>query len=495
MATREESGSVAVVGDYDVDGVSGTALLSAVLRGCGVTVHPIVPHRLRDGYGFQPVHVERAVELGCRLLITVDCGSSSHRAVTDALDAGLEVVITDHHLPSAPLPEGAIQINPRQDGCDYPFAELSGAGLALKLALAVAEACDRPIDPRKLMRIACLGTIADLVPLTGENRVIAALGLGELHRTRSAGLRALFEVAGLRPPYSASDVGFRIGPRLNAPGRLDSAEKSLELLLCTDPGRASELAGELDRCNRERQELERRVTAEAREELLARPELPPFLVAWSEGWHRGVVGIAAGRLAKEFQRPALLLAVDGDLATGSGRSIPGIHLHRFLAPWRDRLAKFGGHAQAIGMSVTPGSLAELRDQWQAAAGEGWRELIGVRRYEYELDLAAGEVGAELLRRLARLAPHGPANPLPLIRVRGPLRVLGPPRRFGRGHLSAQAAGQGGTIRLLGWGWQEREDDLAAPFEALGYLELDRYRGGPRLRLVDARPWAEDGTED
>ncbi len=490
LAARAAGESVAVVGDYDVDGVSGTALLVAVLRACGFEVHPILPHRMHDGYGFQATHVEQARASGARVVVTVDCGTHSHVAADAALAAGIDVIVTDHHLPGEPLPDGVLQINPRQDACSYPFEELSGAGLALKLGVALAEACERRIDQRILLRVACLGTIADLVPLTGENRVIAALGLAELGRTRSAGLRALIDVAGVRPPFTAADVGFRLGPRLNAPGRLDSAEKALDLLLCREPETARELALELDQWNRERQEEERKVVREARQALTDGETLPKILVAWSPGWHRGVVGVAAGRLARELHRPTILLAADGEFATGSGRSIEGIHLHDFLADWSEDLERFGGHAQAIGMTVEIRRLEELRRDWEQAA-EAWGEVVSIRRYRYELDLAPRELSHQLVAELRKLEPFGQGNPQPLIRIRGPLRLAWPPRIFGRGHLSAEAIGpNGGRIRLLGWGWETRAAALEGEIEVLGYLENDPYRGSV-LRLVDCRPYSEE----
>lgn len=496
LAARAAGARVAVVGDYDVDGVSGTALLTAVLRACKIDVLPILPHRLRDGYGFQPVHVERAVEAGCAVVVTVDCGTTSHAAAEAALAAGLEVLVTDHHLPPPkPLPEAVVQINPKQAACDYPFDELSGAGLAFKLALAVARACDLAIDPRRLLRIACLGTIADLVPLRGENRIIAALGLEELANTRSPGLRALIRAARLQAPFSTQDVGFRLGPRLNAPGRLGSAEASLELLLSRDPRRATRIASDLDRWNRERQDWERRVAEEAREMASERAavlggDMPAILVLWSESWHRGVVGIAAGRLAREFHRPTILLAVEDGQATGSGRSVRGVHLHGFLDRWRDCLPRFGGHAQAVGMTIEVDRLEELRDLWEEAAAGEWSEVLAVRTLEYELELAPGLVTAELFADLQRFEPFGEGNRAPMVRIRGPLELARPPKVFGRGHLSARVRGpDGATMEILGWGWQERADILHRPFEALGYLEFDRYRGGIRLRLTDCRPFS------
>lgn len=495
LAARRDGERVALVGDYDVDGVTGTALLCAVFEACGLEVFPILPHRMRDGYGFQPVHVERARAERCALVVTIDCGTTSLAAAEAAIDAGLDVVVTDHHLPGAdPLPKEVIQINPHREGCSYPFAELSGAGLALKLALATAEACERKVDPRILMRVACLGTVADMVPLTGENRVIAAVGLAELSRTRSPGLTALIRVAGLSSRLSAADVGFRLGPRLNAPGRMASADPALELLLSRDPRRAEALAEELDSLNRKRQDEERRAAQEARDLFLGREDLPAILVAWNESWHRGVVGIAAGRLAREFHRPAILLSLDGDYATGSGRSIPGINLHHFLADSKDELPRFGGHAQAIGLTVRREDLESLRRRWEQEAASKWAKEVAVRSYEYELDLGPAEVTRNLWNELRRLEPHGKGNEQPLVRIRGPLRLLGAPRLFGRGHLSAMAVGgDGGRMRIVGWDWQGRAHRLAeGGFELLGHLEEDRYRGGAELRLLDSRPYRDEG---
>jgi single-stranded-DNA-specific exonuclease len=476
---------IRVQGDYDVDGVTATALLLATFAACGLEAVPILPHRLAEGYGFQPVHVERAKSLGCRLVVTADCGSSSGPAAERAAELGIEVIVTDHHLPGCELPAGVLQINPRQAGCTYPYPHLAAAGLAYKLASAFAARCARRLDAGALLRVACLGTIADLVPLTGENRVIAALGLTALAGARSHGLRALIKLAGVRPPFTAADVGYRLGPRLNAAGRLDTAEQALELLMSRDPDRALRLAAGLDAWNRQRQAEEARVVEEASRLAAQRRPLPPVLVLWSEGWHRGVVGVAAGRLARELCRPTLLLALDGETATGSGRSVPGVDLHGFLGGWRERLERFGGHSQAVGMTVAAAALPALKGEWEEAAA-AWPEELLSRRHEYELALAPEEIGRDLLAVLARLEPHGQGNPQPLARV-GPLRLEVPPRLFGSGHLSARVRGDGTPLELLGWGWQPRAAALTGRFEALGYLERDRENGGPVLRLVDSRP--------
>lgn len=497
LAARERKQKVAIVGDYDVDGVTATAILLAVLRSCGCDAIPIVPHRLREGYGFQSVHVERARAEGCSVIVTADCGSSAAGAVGEAIASGIDVVVTDHHLPGCELPAGTVHINPRQQVCCYPFRDLAAAGLALKLALAFAGRCGRELDPAPLLRIACLGTIADLVPLRGENRVIASLGLAALADVRSAGLKALIQQAGIKPPFSAADVGFRIGPRINAAGRLHEAERALELLLSRDPQRAAELAQELDTLNRDRQAEEAQVVEEAFRMFAERStsdpaRLPPILVGWSPEWHKGVVGIAAGRVAKELHRPTLLLSVEGDaaageaVASGSGRSIQGIDLHAFLLPWKDRMARFGGHTQAVGLTVRLDVLEELRREWEAA-GAVWPAEILARRHEYELELPPRRLTGKLVAQLGRLEPYGMGNPRPLVRT-GPFQLEGPPRLFGNGHLSARARGNDGSfVDLVGWGWQERAADLSGTFEALGWIEHDDYRGGPCLRLLDSRP--------
>lgn len=491
--TRHER--VAVVGDYDADGVTSTALLVALLRACGVAADAVLPHRLREGYGFQPLHVERAQELGCSLIVTVDCGTTAFAGAETASAAGIDLIVTDHHLPDGELPAGVLLVNPRQPGCEYPFRDLAGVGLALKLAQAFALRCEKTVELAALLRIACVGTVADMVPLLGENRVIAALGLAAFEQTRSHGLKALLRKARIQPPLSADDIGFRIGPRLNAAGRLGSAHEALELLLTRDPERAEVLAEVLERANRQRQTEEARVVEEARAMFgadTAGTPLPPILVGWGESWHPGVVGIAAGRLAREFSRPTVLLALRDGTATGSGRSVPGIHLHEFLQAWSPRLLRFGGHAQAIGLSAEVAGLAALRDEWIAAAADWPTALLAPQR-EYELELTAESADRDLLLELERLAPFGQGNPTPLARV-GPLRLRSAPRLFGNGHLSAHAFGDaGGQVEILGWGWASRQDLLGGCFEILAYVERDRRHRGVVLRGVDVRPWSKSAA--
>jgi single-stranded-DNA-specific exonuclease len=476
----------AIVGDYDVDGVSASAMLSAVFDYVGLEPETILPHRLAEGYGFQLAHVERAREAGCSIVVTADCGSTSYEAVGAALEAGLAVIVTDHHVPGRDLPEGALHVNPKLEHSSYPFDELCGAGIAFKLALALAERRGKPLDPERLLLIACLGTIADVVPLLGENRVIASLGLAGLGRTRSPGLRALASVSRTKPPFTATDVGFRLGPRINAAGRMSTPDDALELLLTRDAARGEELALALDSLNQERRRAESLAVEQARETFAERDELPPILVAWSPEWHKGVVGIAAGRLAREFHRPTVLLSVDGDTATGSGRSVRGIELHSFLNDWAEDLERFGGHSQAIGMTVLTERLPVLRSRWEAAGAERWDPQLLKPRYEYDAHLSAAEVGHELLQTLARLEPCGAGNRTPLFRL-GPLTLQRPPRYFGENHVSLRCADQSGAaFDVVGWRWADAAKGLPAEFEVLGRFELDSYTGQPVLHLVDAR---------
>lgn len=483
---------ITIVGDYDVDGVSSAAILSAVFRALGARVNVLIPDRLREGYGLQVEHVRQASEEGASLIVTCDCGSAAIEAVTSALDEGLDVVVTDHHQPGNPLPAGVVEVNPHRRLGSYPYQDLCGAGISLKVSMALAEACGRDVGLDSLLRVACLGTISDMVPLTGENRTIAALGLEALPKSPSPGLQALMRCAHLRPPLGSSDVAMRVGPRLNAAGRLASAELALSLLLTRDRKQAEELAEELERLNRERQAKEAAVVTEARELVAREAVAPPIIVLWGRDWHPGVVGIAAARLAQQFHRPTLLFAVRDGVARGSGRSVEGVDLFAFLSTWDEVLTRFGGHRSAVGLSVPENRLASLRTAWLEAAS-GWPVDTFERRLTYELQLAsASEVDRGLLETISSLEPFGAANPQPLIRL-GPLRLVREPRVFGRGHVEgvAESPGQSTShLRLIGWRWATRRADLEGVFEAIGYVELDRYHDEPCFRLVDVHPWQD-----
>lgn len=476
--------SVLVVGDYDVDGIAAAALLQAVLTHCGVACEVALPSRRRHGYGLHPSFVERAVRDRVSLLVTIDCGSNAPQPIGDALAAGLDVVVLDHHLPVDSLPAAALHVNPHFEPAGSPFLGLAASGLAFELSRALADRVGRPLDPARLASVACLGTIADMVPLQGENRVLSAIGLAALGRTPSPGLRSLIGRAGLRPPFSAQDVAFGLGPRLNAPGRLADPDPALRLLLTRQRAEADRLADEVETANRRRRAEEVRVADDARRRFDAAAP-PGILVAWDAEWHPGVLGIAAGRLARELGRPTVLLAIRDGVATGSGRSVAGIDLHAYLQPWRDRLQRFGGHAQAVGLTADADSLATLATEWVEAAD--WPPEALARTFEYEIHATPEALTPALLAELERLRPWGQACPEPLVRL-DDLRATGEPRRFGNDHLELRASdAQGRTVRMVGWRWASRRAEVAGSFDVLGCLERDRWNDGLRLRLADTRP--------
>jgi len=488
VARRGET--VVVFGDYDVDGVTAVAQLRAVFRSLGARSVPFLPHRVKDGYGLKPETFRKVfAEHRPRAIVTVDCGITAVEAVAEAAAAGVAVVITDHHLPPDVLPAGAAVVNPRQPGCEYPFKELCGAGIAFKIAQAIIRREKLTLSETSLVKVAALGTIADIVPLVGENRAIVSAGLAALADPRAPGLKALLAESGIagRAPTS-EEIGFRVGPRLNAAGRIDDADLALSVFEERDPGRAAAIASRLSERNGERQGHERRVVSEARERILGRGDPAPegILIESGPGWPRGVLGIAASRLAREFHRPVLLFALDGERAVGSGRSIPGVSLHGILSELRDHFVEFGGHAQACGATIREDRFAEFEERARAL----FRERLGGSTegpklfYDAELPLAA--VGDELVAELDRFEPHGEGNPRPLFVARGltgkALRPVG--ERGTRGRV----AGGGVERRAIAWGladaWQACGD---RPFDAAFHVRRDLYFGGLELELVDLRP--------
>lgn len=483
---------IVVFGDYDVDGVTSVAQLRAALLRAGADAVAFLPHRLKDGYGLKPETVRRVLdELSPSVIVTVDCGITAVEGVACARAAGVGVIVTDHHLVPEELPAGAIVVNPKQPGCSYPSKDLAAAGVALKIAGAVAQRAGLRLPTESLLRVSCLGTIADLVPLTGENRVIAAAGLEALATARAPGLRALLAESGVEPGRApnSEEIAFRVAPRLNAAGRLDTAELALALLEERNAGRAAQTARELSARNTERQTLERRVVSEARRRFAPGfdPERDAVLIAWDASWHRGVLGIAASRLAREYHRPVLLFGVHGDRATGSGRSIPGVSLHGVLKDLAGLFEEFGGHDQAVGGSLPAARLEELRDSARSVfAARIPRERLA-REREAEAALPLSGATDALLRELARLEPHGMGNPKPVFRdaaaqADGAFLPLG--ERGLRGRLRSGAE----SVRAITWEREELEPLLrpGAPIEV--HYRLGRNRHGDlQAEITAARP--------
>ncbi len=409
--------SILIYGDYDVDGVTSIVLLRAVLRRLGADVDWVVPLRLTDGYGLKTEVIERTIrDKKVGLIITVDCGISSVEPVNRAIEMGIDVIITDHHLPPGILPDAAALLNPKIDGCAYPFKELAGAGVAFKLCCALITRAGATMSIESLLKIAAIGTIADVAPLVGENRTIAQLGLSGLSDCRNPGLRTLIRMVGVKGTPRARDVGFRIGPRINAAGRLASASAAIDLFDARSDEEAYPIVMELNRLNAARQEVERALLVEA-ETLIDRDNLPPVLVLASSGWHKGVVGLCAGRLAQKYTRPTLLISIEEDRAVGSGRSIPGVHLHDVLSRHRDVFDHFGGHEQACGFSLDPSRVDHLRETLE-------RDLatldpsVFVKDALYEGEIAPVDLNGEFAHELGVMEPFGAENPEPRFVIPG-----------------------------------------------------------------------------
>ncbi|MBV9496411.1 MAG: single-stranded-DNA-specific exonuclease RecJ [Acidobacteria bacterium] len=414
-----DSETILIYGDYDVDGVTSIVLLQTVLRSLGADAAHVVPHRLVDGYGLKTEVIDRVlVDKDVKLVITVDCGITSVEPVRVAIERGIDVIITDHHLPPGTLPSAAAVLNPKQPGCEYPFKELAGVGVAFKLCCELIRRAGKKMSIASLLKIAAIGTIADVAPLVEENRTIVQLGLAGLPDARNRGLRALLKRLGLSGGVRASDVGFKIGPRINAAGRLASADTAIQLFAATSDDAAWELCGELDRMNSERQEIEQRVRVAAEEQIAGGERV--FVLA-GDGWHKGVLGLTAGRIAQKHYRPALVIGIENGHAVGSARSIRGVNLHAQLENVSDLFTHFGGHELACGFSLPTANVPELR----ARLKEQFKELedeVFVRTAFIDAEVTFQELDKRFLEGHEMLQPFGAGNPQPTFLARN-LEVL------------------------------------------------------------------------
>jgi single-stranded-DNA-specific exonuclease len=471
-----EGSRIVVYGDYDVDGVCSTAILVRALRALGGDPAWELPSRFGEGYGLSAAAVERLAAAGAGLLVTVDCGITAVGEVAAARRAGLEVIVTDHHRPGAEVPDCTL-VHPGLG--EFGTPELCGSGVALKLAEALhPPAAEEDLD------LAALATVCDLVPLRGENRRIVREGLQAMARTRKPGLRALMAVAGVEPGHvDERSLGFALGPRLNAAGRMQRADAALELLMTDDGSRADEVAGELDLLNRDRQETETRILFAAEAACAAQASAAALVVA-GEGWHPGVVGIVASRLVERWQRPCVAIALDGEVGRGSGRSIGAYDLHAGLSACSDHLRRYGGHRAAAGLELDAGSVHEFRHDLQrhAAASLSPGDLIPLERVDAVVP--GGALGLPLAEELERLRPFGAGNPVPTLlvpaaRLEG-VSGMGAERQHARftlvtGGRRALGVAFGSTPRALGS--SESPHDLALR------LERNRWNGVVEPRVV------------
>jgi single-stranded-DNA-specific exonuclease len=472
VAAARDHEPIVIYGDYDVDGITAAAILWKALRLADANVRIYVPHRIEEGYGLNCEAVEHLAGEGAKVLVTVDCGISGQAEVARARDLGLDVIVTDHHEPDPDrLPPARAIVNPKLPDADYPFRDLAGAGVAMKLAWAIGKALsgrERVDEPFREFLIAAtglaaLGTIADVVPLVGENHVLARFGLQALSASRHPGIAALREVGRLQgKAIDAYHIGYVIGPRLNAAGRLGHAGEAVELLTKAGPETAMEIAQELDRQNRRRREVEQEILEEADDQVAATfsPDRDAAIVAAGQGWHTGVIGIVASRLVEKYHRPTILIGLDEQQAQGSGRSIPGFHLFQALASCRDHLTTFGGHTMAAGLRLPAEAVGPFKEAFLAHAAKALTADDLTPRLKVDAEIDPTHITLETARVLDDLGPFGAGNPRPVFATRQ-IRVVGHPKRIGRrgAHLAMHVTSGGRARRCVGWRMGELADTV------------------------------------
>jgi len=484
--------TILVHGDYDVDGMCSTTILVRTLRHLGATAIPFAPHRITDGYDLGEAGVRAAVAGGAKLVVTCDCGTTAHDPVADLCRHGIDVIITDHHLPSRPPPECVAVLNPRVAGCDYPDKDLCAAAVAFKLSLALLEHHGAgPNVALNMLDLVALATVADVAPLRGENRILVRYGLRMMAETKNVGLRALINASGLEGrELTAGRIGFILAPRLNAVGRIGDAKRGLDLLLTSDESEANALAHELEEINRTRQNIDRE-TLDAARKMAATRDLDSVsgLVLAAEGWHPGVIGIVASRLVEDLYRPVVLISVDGGIGKGSGRSIPAFDLHGGLTACADLLLRYGGHKAAAGLTVDAARIPELQERFDFVARERLTKDDLTPELRVDLEVPLGDANDSLEKLLRHFEPFGIGNPAPLLATRG-IRLGAAPRVIGQNGLKFALRDDTTELEGVWWGVSHRAAEWSATqvVDVAYRLERDLWRDTSRLvaRLADIR---------
>jgi single-stranded-DNA-specific exonuclease len=464
---------ILIYGDYDVDGTTGTAVLLRALKLLGAKTGFHVPHRFTEGYGIQHAALERALSDGYKLVVSVDCGIRAHEPLYWARDNGLDVIITDHHLPdeNEGSPPALAVLNPNQKGCGYPDKNLAGVGVAFKLIHALFRERGRETQVAAFMKVVAIGTVADVAKLVGENRAVVALGLKDLAKAANPGLRALIEVAGCGDGkgMTAYDLGFRLGPRINAAGRMDAAKAVVELFDTRDADEARRLAMHLDTRNEERKTVQQQIIDLAIAELAdqSNPASHVAVIA-GRGWHRGVIGIAASKIAERFNRPCVVFSIDGELAHGSGRSIEPYHLLNGLTSCSDLFEKFGGHSHAAGITIKSDRIDQFRRRLNEHAASCLSEEDLEHAVTIDKELRPDEISFHLTRELQLLEPYGAGNPRPIFCSKS-LRCLSEPIVLKDRHLKMRVAGPNNRPLEAVW-WHCIEPGEQTP-EIKGSIEL------------------------
>ncbi|MBI3473172.1 MAG: single-stranded-DNA-specific exonuclease RecJ [Candidatus Solibacter usitatus] len=459
---------ILIYGDYDVDGTTSVVLLKKAIELAGGEAGFHVPHRLKDGYGMRPEVVERAADEGVRLIVSVDTGIRAAESVRRAAQLGVDVIVTDHHLPEAELPPALAVLNPNQPGCPYPEKNLCGVGVAFKLVQALLDTLPWPKEKvtrtlNSFLKLVAIGTVADVVPLTGENRIIVRHGLDGLDNVKNPGLRALLDVAGFAAGTapSAGQVAFRVAPRINAAGRMDTANDVIEMFLTADAARARQLAEQLHVLNTERQEAEQAIVRAILEECARVPVTGGdyALVFSSLDWHRGVLGIVASRLVERFNRPTFVLGHDAEgLAQGSGRSIPAFHLLDALESMPDFFLKFGGHAHAAGLTMSSDRVEAFREEFNRYASSRLAPEDLLPTLSIDAEIALPELNDRTVTELLSLAPFGHGNPMPVLVSRG-VEIGAAPTLMKEKHFRVPVVQNRRALVLKGWNLAERAPEL------------------------------------
>lgn len=490
---------ITLYGDYDVDGVCSTSLLALFLRELGARPGTYIPHRIDEGYGLNIQAVERIAAEGTRVLVTLDCGVSAVAEISRARDLGVDVVVVDHHTVPATLPPAVALLNPHQPGCDYPTKTLCAAGVAFNLCMGLRKrlrddgffATRKEPNLKGLMDLVAMATVADVVPLTGANRILVSHGLQELTAARRPGVRALKEVAGMEPdaPVTAGQVGFRLGPRINAAGRLHDASLGLQLLTSESVEEARRVAAVLDSANSERQGIESTILTEALKQAETRKDSRGF-VLYSEGWHPGVIGIVASRVVERFHRPTVMVGVTDGVGKGSARSIEGFHLFDALNGCSDLFVRFGGHKYAAGLTIEADKLPAFREAFERIATERLSPEDLVPRCKVDAVVTPRELDERAVEALQRLGPFGQGNPEPVLVLRRQMarpRVLPPKTGYGSAHLKL-ALVDAPEVDAIGFGMGDRLSLVEGPVDLAFQVGMDTFRGQRRvsLRLKDLR---------
>lgn len=474
---------ILVWGDYDVDGTTGTVVLRKALEILGAETEYHVPHRFREGYGLNIEYLQKARDRGCTLAISVDTGSRAFEPAEWAKENGLDLIITDHHLsdPERGNPNAYAVVNPNQRECAYPDKHLAGVGVAFKVAHALLRERGKESLIPAFLKVVAIGTIADIMQLSGENRAIVALGLRDLPSARNFGLKALMEVADCKSDMSSYDIGFRVAPRINAAGRMDEALTVVKLFESGSFEEARGLALKLDEANRERQRVQKMISEFALQEYIdggGRERQPYVAVVAGEGWHRGVIGLASSRITDKLYRPSLVISLEDGIGHGSARSIDGFNLHDALENCKELFEKFGGHAAACGFTLLEENIDPLRERLNEYAARMLSENDLVPELRIDAAVQSGTLTLELVDDLKRLEPYGAGNPKPKF-VTGGLTLAGDPFVMKQKHLK---------LRLV--------DEAGRPFEAVWWDGVDKSHGqtpaaGDRIELAytpEANNW-------